>query len=41
MSIEYESMNPLPQETRDRMVAVLNGIMADILDNHYQSLLAH
>jgi starvation-inducible DNA-binding protein len=41
MSIKYESMNPLPQETRDKMVAVLNGIMADILDNHYQSLLAH
>jgi len=41
MSLKYETMNPLPQETRDKMVALLNGIMADILDNHYQSLLAH
>lgn len=41
MSIKYESRNPLPAATRDNMVDLLNGIMADILDNHYQSLLAH
>ena len=41
MSIEYETVNPLPREARGKMVGLLNGIMADILDNHYQSLLAH
>ena len=41
MSTKYETTNPLPAATRDKMVDLLNGIMADILDNHYQSLLAH
>jgi starvation-inducible DNA-binding protein len=41
MPITYETLNPLPADTRDMMIAELNGLMADILDNHYQSLLAH
>jgi len=41
MSLTYETMNPLPQDARAKMVALLNGVMATILDNHYQSLLAH
>jgi starvation-inducible DNA-binding protein len=34
-------MNPLPAEQRAEMIEELNGLMADILDNHHQSLLAH
>src|SRR4051812_6251339 len=41
MSIKFETMNPLPMETREKIIDLLNGIMADILDNHYQTLLAH
>src|SRR5262245_3949568 len=41
MSTKYETINPLPAATRDQIIDLLNGIMADILDNHYQSLLAH
>ncbi len=41
MSIKYETMNPLSEQHRDKMIELLNGLMADILDNHYQSLLAH
>lgn len=37
----YETMNPLPITHRTAMIEELNGLMADILDNHYQSLLAH
>ena len=31
----------LAAKTRTRMITLLNAIMADILDNHYQTLLAH
>ena len=41
MAQTYATMNPLPADRRAAMVDELNGIMADILDNHYQSLLAH
>jgi starvation-inducible DNA-binding protein len=41
MSAPYETRNPLPESTRAEMIAMLNAIMADILDNHYQTLLAH
>lgn len=41
MSVRYETRNPLPAEARRRMIEQLNLVMADILDNHYQSLLAH
>src|SRR5512147_1917172 len=41
MTPGYETMNPLPAAHRAQMVDELNGLMADILDNHYQSLLAH
>jgi starvation-inducible DNA-binding protein len=41
VSIRYETRNPLPVASRDAMIEQLNRLMADILDNHYQSLLAH
>jgi DNA-binding ferritin-like protein len=41
MTIRYETMNPLPTQAREQMIEMLNGLMADILDNHYQTLLAH
>jgi len=41
MAVTYDSVNPLPASDRARMVEELNGFMAVILDNHYQSLLAH
>ena len=41
MSAPYETRNPLPESTRAEMIAMLDAIMADILDNHYQTLLAH
>jgi starvation-inducible DNA-binding protein len=41
MTLRYETLNPLPVEAREQMIETLNGIMADILDNHYQTLLAH
>ena len=41
MSVRYETKNPLPAAARHRMIEELNLVMADILDNHYQSLLAH
>ena len=41
MSKPYETMNPLPERARAEMITLLNAIMADILDNHYQTLLAH
>lgn len=37
----YETRNPLSEATRAEMIAMLNATMADILDNHYQTLLAH
>ena len=33
--------NPLAEESRAKMVDALNGTMAEILDLHYQTLLAH
>jgi Ferritin-like domain len=41
MSVRYETRNPLPAEARHRTVEQLKLVMANILDNHYQSLLAH
>src|SRR4051794_8488549 len=44
MSMSYEgssSLNPLPADRREAMIETLNHLMATILDNHYQSLLAH
>lgn len=41
MPPDYETANPLPEQRRDEMIAFLGGLMADILDNHIQSLLAH
>lgn len=35
------TLNPLPPKGRAQVVEFLNDLMADILDNHYQSLLAH
>ena len=35
------TLNPLPEPVRQKMVSLLNRRMADILDLHYQSLLAH
>jgi starvation-inducible DNA-binding protein len=41
MPIRYETLNPLPVEAREQVIELLNRLMADILDNHYQTLLAH
>jgi starvation-inducible DNA-binding protein len=41
MSPGYHTDNPMPDADRAEMAAFLNGLMADILDNHIQSLLAH
>jgi starvation-inducible DNA-binding protein len=41
MPPSYETANPLPADKRAEMVVALNLLMADILDNHYQTLLAH
>ena len=41
MSANYVTLNPLPEKTRTEMITMLNAIMANILDNHYQTLLAH
>ena len=41
MPLTYETMNPLAGDNRREMIGFLNVLMATVLDNHYQSLLAH
>jgi starvation-inducible DNA-binding protein len=41
MATAFETRNPLPGDVRERLVAELNAVMVDLLDLHYQTLLAH
>jgi starvation-inducible DNA-binding protein len=41
MTEPFESHNPLPVADRQKIIELLNERMANILDLHYQTLLAH
>ena len=41
MERTFATLNPLPDPVRNEMIDLLNLRMADILDLHYQTLLAH